>query len=112
MWALTFSHVSVASDGAAFAGWLAGSSGRKADKANALLQVGLTVQLQNRNVIVQRLRVVIVMDVGRGHPQSLSAWTSELLRQIVVANADVDSIAGSNNARESNKEIDSVDDES
>ena len=33
----------------------------------------LSVQLEEGDVVVERLRVVVVVDVGGGHPQSLGA---------------------------------------
>ena len=45
------------------------------------------MKLQQRDVIVQRLAVVVVVDVGRGHPQGLRqskvsigiSWTNQRL---------------------------------
>ena len=77
---------------------LARASGRKADEADALLEVGLAVELQDGDVVVQRLRVVVVVDVGRGHPQGLGSGAAELLGEVVIADPDVDGVTGANDA--------------
>ena len=53
--------------------YLVGSPGWETHEAHPLLEVGLAVELQQRDVVVQRLAVVVVVDVGGGHPQSLSS---------------------------------------
>ena len=50
---------------------LTGAPGWQTSQTNSLLQVGLAVELEEGNVIVQSLAVVVVVDVGGGHPQSL-----------------------------------------
>lgn len=77
---------------------MADAPGRQAHQTDAVAQLRLAVQLQQRNVIVQRLAVVIVMDVRGGHAQRLRARATELARQIVVADAHVDRIAGPDDA--------------
>ena len=65
--------------------YLVGSPGWETDEAHPLLEVGLAVELQQRDVVVQRLAVVVVVDVGRGHPQGLRqsevsieiSWTNQ-----------------------------------
>ena len=95
---LTFSHVSVSCDGAPLSRLLTRASGRQTNQTDALLEVGLAVQLQQGDVVVEGLRVVVVVDVGRGHAQRLSAGGTELLGQIVVAHADVNRVSGANDA--------------
>ena len=86
------------------------------------------MELQQRDVVVQRLAVVVVVDVGRGHPQGLRqsevsigiSWTNQrpvlrsgdqsgasiylgpraavLLGEVVVAHPHVDRVAGADNA--------------
>ena len=52
---------------------LASSPGWEAGQTDPLLQVSLAVELEESDVIVQGLAVVVVVDVGGGHPQSLSS---------------------------------------
>ena len=56
------------------------------------------MQLQQGDVVVQRLAVVVVVDVGGGHPQGLGAGGAVLLGQVVVTDTDVDGVAGPDNA--------------
>ena len=82
------------------------------------------MELQQRDVVIQRLAVVVVVDVGRGHPQGLRqsevsieiSWTNQwpvlrseasiylgpraavLLGEVVVAHPHVDRVAGADNA--------------
>ena len=95
---LTFSHVSVSGDCTPLSGLLTRASSRKTDEANSFLEVGLSVKLQNGDVVVQRLRVVVVVDVGRGHPEGLRSRAAELLREVVITDADVDGVAGADDA--------------
>lgn len=100
---LTFSHVSVSRHSTSLSSHLAGSSGGQAGQADTLLQIGLTVQFQERDVVVQGLGVVIVVDVGGGDAEGLGTGTAELLGQVVVPNADVDGVTGTNNTEKSEK---------
>ena len=52
---------------------LTGAPGWQTGQTDALLQVSLAVQFEESDVIVQGLAVVVVVDVGGGHPQSLSS---------------------------------------
>ena len=56
------------------------------------------MQLEESDVVVQGLAVVVVVDVGRGHPESLSPRRAVPLSQVVVSNPHVDRITGSDNA--------------
>lgn len=68
------------------------------------LKLSLAVQLQQRDIIVQRLAVVVVMDVGGGHTQGLRARGAVLARQVVVTHAHVYRVARANDAgRKSNQ---------
>jgi|FrelakmetLWP11LW_1041352.scaffolds.fasta_scaffold64793_1 MinD-like ATPase involved in chromosome partitioning or flagellar assembly len=58
------------------------------------------MQLENGDVVVERLRVVIVVNVSSGHAKSLSSRAAKLLGQIVVTNPDVNSISGAYNTIE------------
>lgn len=96
--AITFAHVAVTGDRAAFAGGVTDAARRQAHQADALFQLGLAVQLEQCNVVIQRLAVVIVMDVGGGNAQCLSAGAAVLPGQIVVAHPHVNCIARPNYA--------------
>lgn len=93
-----FAHVPVPGDGAPFAGRVADAPGGQAHQAHAVLELGLPVQLQQRNVVVQRLRVVVVVDVRGGHAQRLRPRATVLPCQIVVAHAHVYRVARSHYA--------------
>lgn len=97
---LTFAHVAVAGDRAALAGRMADAARRQTDQTDAIPQLRLAVQLEQRNVIVQRLAVVIVVYIGRGHAQRLGAGTAIFTGQIIVTHAHIDGIAGAHNAAE------------
>ena len=71
---------------------------RQTDEAHSLLEVGLAVELEQGDVVVQRLTVVVVVDVGGGHPQGLSPRGPVLLSQIVVTNADIDGVTSPDDA--------------
>lgn len=86
-------HVPVPGDGAPFAGRVVDASGRQAHQAHAVLELGLPVQLQQRDVVVQRLRVMVVVYVRGGHAQRLRARAPVLPGQVVVAHAHVDGVA-------------------
>ena len=95
---LTFSHVSVSRDGASLAGDLAGTAGGQAGQADTLLQVCLSVQFEQGDVVVQGLGVVVVVDIRGGHPQGLGAGAAELLGEVVVTDTHVDSVTGADDA--------------
>ena len=77
---LTFSHVAVTGNRALLAGGLAGAASGETHQTDSVSQVGLPVQLQQSDVVVQRLAVVVVVYVSGGHAQSLRARRAELLR--------------------------------
>ena len=56
------------------------------------------MQLQQGDVVVQGLTVVVVVDVGGGHPQSLSPGAAVLLSEVVVSHTNIDGVTSSNNA--------------
>ena len=66
--------------------------GRQTREADSLLQVGLAVQLEESDVVVQSLAVVVVVDVGGGHPQCLGPGRAVPLGQVVVPHPDVDGV--------------------
>ena len=74
------------------------SPGRQTHEAHSLLEVGLPVQLEQGDVVVQRLAVVIVVNVGGGHPEGLRPRGAVLLSQIVVTNTDIDGVTRPDNA--------------
>ena len=76
--------------------------GRQTREADSLLQVGLAVQLEESDVVVQRLAVVVVVDVGGGHPEGLSPRRAVPLSEVVVAHPHVDGITSSDNAERLN----------
>ena len=92
---LTFSHVTISGDCASLSGLLACSTSRQTDKADSFFQVGLTVQLEDGDVVVKGLGVVVVVDVGRRNAEGLSARASELLRKVVVAHSNINGISSS-----------------
>lgn len=89
----TFAHVAVAGHGAPAARLRDGSSGGQADDADARLQFRLPLELEEGNVVVQRLAVVIVVDVGGGHSEGLGSGASVAAREVVVSDSDVDGVA-------------------
>ena len=64
-----------------------------------LLRTCFAVQLEQRDVVVESLRVVVVVDVGGGHADGLGAGRAEFLREVVVADADVYRVTSANDAR-------------
>jgi len=92
-----FTHVTVAGNCAFLAGCLTSPPCREAHQTHALLQVSLPVQLQQGDVVVQGLAVVVVVDVGGRHPQSLCTWGSKLLCEVVVPHPDIDSVTSTYN---------------
>jgi hypothetical protein len=56
------------------------------------------VELQDGDVVVEGLRIVVVVDVGRRHPQGLRSGAPELLGEVVITDTDVDGVTGTNNA--------------
>ena len=56
------------------------------------------MELEQGDVVVQRLAVVVVVDVGGGHPQGLGPRGPVLLSQIVVTNADIDGVTSPDDA--------------
>ena len=77
---------------------LASSPGWEAGQTDPLLQVSLAVQFEESDVIVQGLAVVVVVDVGGGHPQSLGPRAPVLLSQIVVTNTNIDGVTSPDDA--------------
>lgn len=90
---LTFSHVAVAGDSAALAGRLTNTARWQAHETYSVAQLRLAVQLEQRYVIVQRLTVVVVVDVGSGDPKRLRAGAPVLARQVVITHSHVDSVS-------------------
>ena len=68
------------------------------NQTNAIPEFSLTMKFQQRNVIVQSLAVVIMMDVCCGHSKGLSTWAAIFTGQIVVANSNVNGVSGSYDA--------------
>lgn len=66
-WSLTFSHVAVTSYGTSSARCGHGASGRQADDTHSGFQFSLTLQFQESDIVIQRLAVVVVMNVSGGH---------------------------------------------
>lgn len=91
----TFSHVSVARNGAPLSCRVAHTSRGQAHQTHAVLEFGLSVKLEQSDVVVQGLAVVIVMYVGRGDSQRLGTRTSVLTRQIDVADPHVNGVTRS-----------------
>ena len=56
------------------------------------------MEFEQRDVVVQRLAVVIVVNVGGGHPEGLGTRGAVLLSQIVVTNTDIDGVTSPDNA--------------
>ena len=67
-------------------------------QADAFLQLGVPVQLEQGDVVVEGLAVVVVVDVGGGHPQGLGPRGTVLLSQIVVTNTDIDGVTSTDDA--------------
>lgn len=64
------------------------------------------MQLEQRNIIVECLAIVVVVDVRSGHSQRLRARRAVFTRQVVVANTYVDRVAGTNDT--GNKRLNAV----
>ena len=66
------------------------------DKFDFLLSLNaspdLSVQLEQGDVVIQRLRVVVVVDVGGGDSQGLRALRPVLGGQIMVADPHIDGV--------------------
>lgn len=75
-----FAHVSVSGDSATFASRMADAPRWQTNEAHTITQFSLSIQFQQRNIIVQRLAVVIVMNVCGGHAKCLCARTAEFTR--------------------------------
>lgn len=101
---LTLAHVAVTGDRATFSGRVTDSPCRQTNQTDAIPQLRLAVQLEQRDIIVQRLAVVIVVNVCGGHTQCLGSGTAVLAGQIVIAHAHIDRIAGTHNAAEEMQE--------
>ena len=97
---LTFTHVAVAGNCAFLAGCLTSTPCREAYQAHALLQVSLPVQLQQGDVVVQGLAVVVVVDVGGRHSQSLCTWRAKLLCEVVIPHPYIYSVTSTHDTRE------------
>jgi hypothetical protein len=100
---LTFSHVTISGDCASLSGLLAGSTCWQTDKTDSFLQVGLSVQLENGDVVVEGLGIVVVVDVGRRHAEGLGTGTAELLGEVVITHTNVNCISSSDNANKFEK---------
>lgn len=73
---LTFSHVSVTSDGASTTRLWDGTSWWQANDANPWFEFSLALQFEQSDIIVQGLTVVIVVNVSGGYAQCLGTRTS------------------------------------
>ena len=71
---------------------------RQADKTDSLLEVGLSVKFEQGDVIVQRLAVVVVVDVGGGHSEGLGPRAPVLLSQIMVTYTNIDGVTSPDDA--------------
>ena len=78
---------------------LTGPPGWQTGQTNSLLQVGLAVQFEQSDVVVESLAVVVVVDVGGRHPQSLSTRRAVPLGQVVVSHSHVDGVTSSDDAK-------------
>ena len=56
------------------------------------------MELEQGDVVVQRLAVVVVVDVGGGHPEGLGPGGPVLLGQVVVTNSHVNGVTRTNDA--------------
>lgn len=56
------------------------------------------MQLQEGNVVIQRLRIMVMVYVGRRYTQGLCSRRAKLGREVVIANSYIDSITGPDNA--------------
>lgn len=91
--ALTFAHVAVARNRTTLARRMANTTCWQANQTDAISQLRLAVQLEQRNVVVQRLAIVVVVYISGGHTQRLGARTAIFTCQIVVTHAHIDRIA-------------------
>ena len=60
------------------------------------------MQLEQGNVVVEGLAVVVVVDVGGGHPECLRPRGPVLLREVMVPDTHVDRVTRPNNAETEN----------
>lgn len=95
---LTLSHVAITSNRAPFASGMTDTSRRQANQTNSVFQLRLAVKLQQSDIVVERLAIVIVVDVRRRDAQGLSARTSVLTSEIVIAHSHVDRVSGPHDA--------------
>ena len=117
---LTLSHIAVACHRALFPCCLRGASCRQTHlpvqtitnffgklyflgsyisyQTDAFLQLCVPVQFEQGDVVVKGLAVVVVVDVGGGHPEGLGSRTAKLLGQVMVANPHINCVACSHNA--------------
>lgn len=98
----TFSHVPVPRDRAALIGRMAHPPSGEADQADSPLQFSLPLQPQQGDVVVQRLAVVVVVNVRCGHAQGLRTRRPILASQVMVADTHIDRITGTDNATNRN----------
>jgi len=96
-----FAHITVSGDRAPFSGRVADAPCWQAHQAHAIFELGLTVELEQGDVVVQRLRIVVVVDVRGGHPECLCTRAPVLSGQVMVAHAHVDRVTGPHNAEKS-----------
>lgn len=83
----TFSQVAVSGNSAPVSRRRRRSAGGQADEADARVELDGALELEQRDVVVQRLPVVVVVDVGGGHAARLSARVRALAAQVVVPDA-------------------------
>jgi len=98
-----FTHVPVPGHRAPLTGRVADPPSGQAHQAHAVLELGLPVQLEQRDVVVQRLRIVIVMDVRGGHPEGLRTRAPVFPGQVVITHPYVDGVSGSHDAENPNR---------
>jgi len=101
---LTLAHVAVTGDRATFSRRMTDSTCWQTNQTDAIPQLRLSVQLEQRNIIVQGLTVVIVVNICGGYTKCLCSGTAVLAGQIVVSNTHIDGITGTHNAAKEKQE--------
>lgn len=95
-------HVTVTSDGASFAGRMADTSCRQTHQTNSFAQLSLSVQFEQCNIIVQRLAIVIMMNVSGCDAHCLRTRAAIFPCQIIVTDSNINGITRSYNTKKSN----------
>jgi hypothetical protein len=96
---LTFSHVPIARDRAPLARGLTHATCWKTHQAHTILKLSLAMQFEQRNIVVQRLTVMVMMDICGGHSQCLRTRAAIFSGQVMITDTYIYCISWPYNAR-------------